>query len=170
GAGPLAARLAAAAAGGPRAARPLAHAGEAGADADGLAERAAEALCRAAAALARLADATGKQIRLCVEPEPGCLIETTAQAIRLWTELLPRAAVRAGVAMDAARAHLGLCYDTCHQAVAFEQAAASLDALAAAGVPIVNEQLSSALDLAVPDRHAGREPLAHIGRHKDVVY
>ncbi|HLU67251.1 MAG TPA: metabolite traffic protein EboE [Kofleriaceae bacterium] len=139
---------------------PLAHAGEAGADPDGLAERAAEALCRAAAALARLADATGKQIRLCVEPEPGCLIETTAQAIRLWTELLPRAAVRAGVAMDAARAHLGLCYDTCHQAVAFEQAAASLDALAAAGVPIGKVQLSSALELAEPDGPAGRELLA----------
>src|SRR4051812_27072519 len=66
-------------------------------------------LIECAQRLARLHDETGKMIRLAVEPEPLCVLETTAEAIdffrRLW-----RHADQQGVG-DSARQHLGLCYD-----------------------------------------------------------
>jgi sugar phosphate isomerase/epimerase len=92
--------------------------------------------------LRRLADTTGREILLALEPEPGCLIETTDDAIRLFESLdLPEALSR----------HLGLCYDCCHQALQFEDPAASLERLAGAGIRIGQVQVSSALALKAPD-------------------
>ena len=138
---------------------PLAHRGEIAGDPAAHEARACDALCRLAADLARLRDRTGKRIRLCLEPEPGCLIETTADAVRLWAEVLPLAAERTRVSPAVLREHLALCFDTCHLAVAFEEPADSLAALAAAGVPIGKMQLSSALAVTAPASHAGRAAL-----------
>ncbi len=137
---------------------PLAHRGEI---ADPGAEQAAlDQLCRLTVDLARLADRTGSRVRVVCEPEPGCLLETTADAIEWWTSALPAAARRTGVPANLLADHLGLCFDTCHQAVAFEDPRASLDALAAAGVPIGKMQLSSSLVIPSPGAPAGRAALA----------
>lgn len=138
---------------------PLAHTGEIAGDPAAHAARACDALCRLAVDLARLCDRTGKRIRVCLEPEPGCLVETTADAVRLWTEALPLALERTRSSPAALREHLGLCFDTCHLAVAFEEPADSLASLAAAGVPVGKMQLSSALAVAAPGSHAGRAAL-----------
>ena len=45
------------------------------------------------------------------------------------------------------RRHLGLCFDVCHSAVAFEDARSVLDAVARAGIRIPKLQLSAALQL-----------------------
>ncbi len=134
---------------------PLAHRDEV-ADARAATAAALDQLCRLAADLADLAAQSGRRVRVLCEPEPGCLLETTADAIAWWTELLPAAARRTGVPADAVAAHLGLCFDTCHQAVAFEDAASSLDQLAAAGVPVGKMQLSSALVITAPGSAEGR--------------
>jgi len=134
---------------------PLGHREE---EADGAA--ALDQLCRLAVDLARLADRTGRRVRVLCEPEPGCLLETTRDAVEWWTAALPAAARRTGVPYDVVAAHLGICFDTCHQAVAFEDPAASLDALAAAGVPVGKMQLSSALVIPAPRSPEGRAALA----------
>ncbi len=136
---------------------PIGHAGEV---APGAVERAAEQLCRLSEDLARLADGTGKPVRICLEPEPGCVLETTPQAIRFFTHDLPRAARRVGTPPSLIATHLGVCYDTCHQAVAFEDAAASIDALVSAGVVIGKAQLSSALEVPSPRSEEARAELA----------
>lgn len=136
---------------------PLAHRAEI-AD-DGAPARCLDQLCRLAADLARLADRVGRRVRVLCEPEPGCLVETTGDALAWWGEALPAAARRTGVPRDLVAAHLGLCFDTCHQAVAFEEAAASFDALAAAGVPVGKVQLSSALVIPQPASPAGQAAL-----------
>lgn len=83
----------------------------------------------------------GKTIVLALEPEPGCLLETTEEACRFFAELdLP----------PEQRDLLGLCYDCCHQAVEFEDPAASLARLAEAGIRIAKVQVSSALALLAP--------------------
>jgi len=138
---------------------PIAHRGEIAGDPAAHEARACDALCRLAGDLERLRDRTGKQVRVCLEPEPGCTVETTADAVRLWTEALPSAAERTGTAQAAVREHLGVCFDTCHLAVAFEDPADSLASLAAAGVPVGKMQLSSALAIAAPASHAGRAAL-----------
>jgi sugar phosphate isomerase/epimerase len=138
---------------------PIAHTGEIAGDPDVHEARACDALCRLAADLARLRERTGKRIRVCLEPEPGCTVETTADVVRLWTEALPPAAARTGTSPAAVREHLGICFDTCHLAVAFEEPADSLASLAAAGVPVGKMQLSSALAITAPGSHAGRAAL-----------
>lgn len=107
-------------------------------------------LLAAADAFADIADRTGVHVRLCLEPEPWTTLETTADAIRFFTDHLatPRAAD-----------HLGLCYDCCHQAVHFEDPAASVAALVDAGVVIGKVQVSSALHLAAPGDPAARAAL-----------
>ncbi len=136
----------------------------------------AEALLRHAAHLAALEDRTGRRITLALEPEPMCLMETTAEAVGFFEEFLftaeaaARFAALSGRAPAAAEAllrrHLGLCLDVCHAAVEFEAPADSLAALRRAGVAVMKLQLSSAL--AVPRMDHAAAELLH--RFNDGVY
>ena len=90
--------------------------------------------------LARALRELDRDIRVAFEPEPGCVIETTAQA----ADLL------AGVDTD----RLGVCLDLAHLACAWEEPAEALGNLARAGVPIVKVQVSAALTSADPHRDA----------------
>jgi sugar phosphate isomerase/epimerase len=94
----------------------------------GAAERVLE---RLATGLARMAWETGRAVRVAFEPEPGCVVESTEQAVR---HLAP---------IDTDR--IGVCLDLAHLACAWEKPATALDALRAAGVPIVKTQVSAAL-------------------------
>ena len=108
--------------------------------------------------LAALEDRTGRRIVLALEPEPMCLMETTAETIEFFERhLLSRQAVdelvrlsgRTRAASEALlRRHLGVCLDVCHAAVEFETVRHSVAALRCAGIGIAKLQLSSAL--AVP--------------------
>jgi sugar phosphate isomerase/epimerase len=96
--------------------------------------------------LARLEERTGRRIRLALEPEPGCEIETVQQAAEFLSSLAPD--------------RIGICLDTCHLAVQFEDPAGALEVLAGARVPVVKAQVSSALSVDEPGSPAGRELLA----------
>jgi len=109
--------------------------------------------------LDRLGDRVGRPVRICLEPEPGCIIETTPQAVSFFTETLPRAAARLGVPRDVLDAHLGLSFDTCHQAVLFEEPQTAITALRDAGVRVGKVQLSSALVVSDPSLASSREAL-----------
>jgi len=122
-------------------------------------QAAAAALCALCEELARLRDRTGKSIRICLEPEPGCQLETTEDAVAFFTKHLPDAAARARIDQSLIQQHVGLCYDTCHQAICFEDPAASLAELRRAGIRIGKVQLSSALELHNPADPAQRRAL-----------
>ncbi len=116
-------------------------------------------LIELAGRLDRLRRATGRTIRLAIEPEPFCLLETTPEAIAFFHRLSDRADRRGAGAI--VREHVGLCYDVCHQAVEFEDAAEAVAALHAAGVRINKAQISCAIEIASPgDDRAAREALA----------
>ncbi|MFA3835771.1 metabolite traffic protein EboE [Streptomyces aureus] len=104
------------------------------------------ALTTLAERLDALEELTGRSIRIGLEPEPGCTVETTGDAIA------PLTAV--------ARDRIGVCVDTCHLATSFEDPATALDALAVAGIPVVKSQLSAALHAEHPGRAEVREALA----------
>lgn len=106
----------------------------------------------------QLAKTTGKTIRLAIEPEPFCLLETTSETIGFF-ERLWQAADAAGCGA-AAREHLGVCYDVCHQAVEFEDAAEAIERLTAAQIRINKVQISCAIELENPADPAAREALA----------
>ena len=116
-------------------------------------------LCEVATVLAELKQRSGRSIRVCLEMEPGCVLESTIEAIALFSVSLPEAAARHGVPMDCIHAHLGICYDVCHQAVMFEDIRRSLDALRHAGIVIGKIQISNALEIAQPDVHEVRKLL-----------
>jgi sugar phosphate isomerase/epimerase len=103
---------------------------------DTAAEAAHTALVTLAERLDVLEELTGKSIRIGLEPEPGCTVETTADAIR------PLAAL--------ASPRIGVCVDTCHLATSFEDPKAALAALSAAAVTVPKAQLSAALHAEEP--------------------
>lgn len=122
----------------------------------------ADRMLRAAAHAALQRDKTGVEVRLALEPEPCCFIETVAETIAFFEERLFSEAAAARfaeltgfsttAAAQALRAHLGVCYDVCHAAVEFEDPVGGPEALEAAGVPIFKLQLSSALRAPSADR------------------
>lgn len=89
-----------------------------------------------AAGLAAIAARTGRSVRVAFEPEPGCVVETTTQAVR---EL-------SGIDTE----RLGVCLDLAHLACAWENPAVALRTLAAAGLPVVKVQVSAALEVGDP--------------------
>ncbi|MGV9937323.1 metabolite traffic protein EboE [Streptomyces olivaceoviridis] len=93
-----------------------------------------------------LAELTGRSVRVGLEPEPGCVVETTGDA------LAPLGSV--------GHPRVGVCVDTCHLATSFEDPEAALDALAASPVPVVKAQLSAALHAEHPGRSEVRTALA----------
>ena len=110
-------------------------------------------LADVAAHLAEIRDRTGKDICLALEPEPDCYIETTDESIAFLTgpllehggRHLAACGVAAGRAEEILRRHVGLCVDTAHAAVEFEDPAADLRKLQAAGIRVAKIQLSAAL-------------------------
>ncbi|MGN7137364.1 metabolite traffic protein EboE [Streptomyces pseudogriseolus] len=113
---------------------------------DTRAETARTALRTLAERLDALEDLTGRSVRVALEPEPGCVVETTGDAIAPLT----------AVGHD----RVGICVDTCHLATSFEDPDTALDDLARAGVPVVKSQLSAALHAAQPHLPEIREALA----------
>lgn len=116
-------------------------------------------IVRLADALRRLHLDTGRAIRLCLEMEPECVLESSAQVLQLFGAELPEAARAAGVPHAAIEHHLGLCFDVCHQAVMFEDPAASLAAFRNAGIAVGKIQISSALEATHPADADVREAL-----------
>ncbi|HEX6447363.1 MAG TPA: metabolite traffic protein EboE [Streptosporangiales bacterium] len=109
-------------------------------------EAAAVQLHALADRLAALEAETGRSIRVGFEPEPGCVVETTEDAV---THLDGLGGER-----------LGVCLDACHLAVAHEQPEQAFARLSAAGLPVVKLQASCALEAADPGDTATREALA----------
>lgn len=123
-----------------------------------------ENLLRSAAHLVAVREHTGRVIVLAIEPEPACHVETVAEAVAFFGDHLyaepavVRLAHDTGLARaDAAaalRRHLGVCLDTCHAAVEYEDPAAAVAGLREAGIPIAKVQLSAGLRLVRADRDA----------------
>lgn len=102
--------------------------------------------------VAKLGERTERALALALEPEPLCWFEDTAETLEFFGRL--------GTDLP-----IGVCFDTCHFAVEFEEPAAALDALTAAGIAVAKLHLSSALR-ARPDAAAR----ARLGAFRDEVY
>jgi sugar phosphate isomerase/epimerase len=104
--------------------------------------------------LERIRERGGPQVVLALEPEPGCVLETTADVLAFFERM----------AFPAPLADLaGICFDCCHQAVEFEAPADALRRLEGAGIPIGKFQISSSL------RAVGQE-IAALAAFDEPVY
>jgi hypothetical protein len=112
-------------------------------------------LFRVVAHLVELEALTGHRVKLALEPEPACYLETTDETVTYFTERVfarrgvAELAALAGVPMSEAegllRRHLGVVFDIGHQSVGFEDIPASLGKLVDAGIPIFKLQEAAAL-------------------------
>lgn len=92
--------------------------------------------------LHQLEQQTGRLIYLCIEPEPGCLLDTTEDVIEFFhTRLFPSGDP------ERIRRYLRVCHDICHAAVMFEDQSAVLQKYADANVLIGKVQISSAIEI-----------------------
>ncbi|NRG40740.1 metabolite traffic protein EboE [Rathayibacter sp. VKM Ac-2835] len=98
------------------------------------------------AELRELRRSTGHAIRLAIEPEPGCILDTVDDVVD-W--LHPRIGL-----VDPA--YVGVCLDTCHLAVSFADPAAAVRRIRDAGLRVVKVQASAALHVADPADPAAR--------------
>ncbi|HMO50221.1 MAG TPA: metabolite traffic protein EboE [Kiritimatiellia bacterium] len=107
-------------------------------------QRAGQHLGDVARHLDKLAESTGAEIRLGLEPEPWCALESSADAIDFLGEFF---AGGAGSEEGVRRRRVGVCLDTCHCALADESPASAIAALRANGIALVKTQLSAALSV-----------------------
>ncbi len=132
---------------------------------DKLAQAAAQ-LLRVAQHLAQLESKTGRLIHLCLEPEPGCVLQRGGDVVWFFEKYLLRKEDEAAV-----RRHLRVCHDICHAAVMFEEQAEVLEKFRAAGIGVGKIQVSSAVGLSLdripPDqRAAALKQLAGFGEDR----
>ena len=112
-------------------------------------------LFRVVAHLIEVEAKTGHRVKLALEPEPACYLETTDETVeyfatRIYTpegvrELAALADVPISEAEGLLRRHLGVVFDIGHQSVGFEDIPASLTKLVNAGIPIFKLQEAAAL-------------------------
>lgn len=123
------------------------------------ARRIATALGRWAGVAAHAHRDTGRTVILCLEPEPWCLLENSIDVAWFWQHALQEQGLAScasllggdrAAASHALARHLGICFDTCHVSLAFEDQAAAVARLVAAGVPIPKCQFSAAPEVRHP--------------------
>lgn len=108
-----------------------------------------------------------------LEPEPACLLETTDEVIAFLSHFFIRgsALVEALMRVSAAEAgkilrrRIGVCFDTCHVALQFEDLCDAWDRYVTAGIRISKVQISAAL--ACPPTPAS---LKELRRFDEPVY
>jgi hypothetical protein len=118
-------------------------------------QRAADALRTLARELARLEQERGRLISLCIEPEPGCILQRSTDVVRFFEDHL-----LTGPDEPAVRRHLCVCHDVCHAAVMFEEQADVLNRYRAAGLAVGKIQVSSAVAMPLAETPPGERPEA----------
>lgn len=99
-------------------------------------EEAGANLRRLATHLDSIRSRTGRNIVVAIEPEPGCILDTTDDVISWFDQYLPD---------EIHRRHITICHDICHSAVMMESQADVLSRISEAGVSIGKVQVSSAI-------------------------
>lgn len=110
-------------------------------------------LGKLAQGLSVIEEETGVCIRVALEPEPATTLERIEDAQVLFEQYIWPSEKKS-------KRYIGLCYDTCHQAVMFEDPLQNWDRLQLADIPIFKVQVSNALSLKSPSSIKARKLLA----------
>jgi sugar phosphate isomerase/epimerase len=113
---------------------------------------AAASLAHVSGELRALRDRTGRTVRLAIEPEPGCVLDTVHDVVE-WLA----ARTRTG---EIDPEFVGVCLDTCHLAVSFADPAGAVRRIAEAGLRVVKVQASAALHVERPSDPRSRDAVA----------
>ena len=142
--------------------------------------RMVENLTRVAEAMARLEREEGKLVHLDIEPEPDGLVESSAELAAFYRDwLLPlgapllasRLGITPGEGEERLLEHVRVCLDACHFAVEYEPVRDAVRRLTGLGVRLGRVQVSSALELSLPEQANSRAELAQqLQRFADSTY
>ncbi len=102
-------------------------------------------LTECAIKLDKLCSQTGKTITVGLEPEPDCMLETTAECVAFFDQLYEHAETSAAGKSQFIQQHIGICFDTCHMAVQYENICSSLRTLQENNISVAKIHLSNAL-------------------------
>src|SRR5262249_39653055 len=102
--------------------------------------QAAANLRKVAERLARLERETGRSICVCLEPEPGCVLQPSRDVVRFFHDYL-----WASGDAEQVRRYLKVCHDVCHAAVMFETQEDVLRAYDTAAIGVGKVQVSAAV-------------------------
>ena len=103
----------------------------------------------------------GKDICIGLEPEPGCYLETTDETISFCKNTLLKygkpmlseiIGCSEGDAEKIILRHIGICFDTCHMSIQFENLSQKIRLLKENGIRLAKIQISSALKTIFPDK------------------
>lgn len=114
-------------------------------------QAATQAFAQLSAELRAIEERTGRTIRIAIEPEPGCVLDTINDIV-VWL------GSRLDQGIDAR--FIGVCVDTCHLAVSFADPAGAIAQVREAGLRVVKVQASAALHVVDPKEPAARAALA----------
>jgi sugar phosphate isomerase/epimerase len=96
---------------------------------------------------------SGRQIILCIEPEPGCCLDTCDDLTDFFRDYLTTGNAQQD---ERIRRYIGVCHDVCHSAVMLEDQLTAIRAYAEAGIQIGKVQVSSAIRVDF-DGHSAEE-------------
>jgi hypothetical protein len=139
-------------------------------------DRFTENLLRVVAFLMNLEAETGRRVKLALEPEPYCFLETIEETVEYFNEHVYTTAASLRLAelsgqplaevFQGVRRYLGVVFDICHQSVEFEDIEEDLKMLVDAAIPIYKLQEASALNVPMVDDEIVRE----LKRYADTIY
>ncbi len=100
-------------------------------------------LCDMALFLRKLEGFTGQRLCLALEPEPDCLLESAQNTIDFFEKLWLHPEWN-----PAYRDYIGICFDTCHFALGYEDPLYALRSIVSANIPVTRIQVSAALEFS----------------------
>ena len=101
----------------------------------------AKQLKQLATELDRILQTNGRLIKVGIEPEPGCVLDSADDIVNFFQRYLYD-----GQDAKRVRRHIGVCHDVCHSAVMFEFQQTAIDAYRDANIDICKVQVSSAIE------------------------
>jgi hypothetical protein len=126
--------------------------------------------------LLELEERTGRRVKLAIEPEPACYLETTDETVTFFKEriyspagireLAEVAEIPLSEAEGVIRRYLGIVFDIGHQSVGFENITESLTKLVEAGIPIFKLQEAASLWV----ENLTQDKIESLRRFTDTIY
>lgn len=92
--------------------------------------------------LDNIAQSTGRNIFICIEPEPGCVLDTCEDLVGFYGQHLLNSDPQTNQLI---RKHIGVCHDICHSAVMFEDQSTAVNSFHQSDIRIGKVQVSSAV-------------------------
>lgn len=132
-------------------------------------QQCADQLMELAEYLENLEERTGRLIYFCLEPEPGCVLQTSQTCIDFFSRYLLG---QSSGCDELVNRYLRVCHDVCHSAVMFEDQSEFIENIYSAGIQIGKVQVSSAVHaLFEPgDDETNQLTLEQLGQFKEPRY